>query len=292
MFAYQKSFIKRLQILFIFVAISAIFLFLPKKVLAAAITISSPSITNDEVTINVSVIDLSSSSCPNIKCFLQGMFTQSTSNPQYFGYTQNNFLTWYEYTGSPEQSYIQSTFFYFEPQQATWSGQLKVKNNPQDPDYKGPGDYFLRVRRYTGNSSSSTSETSNDLTVQLTYMLPTPIPTEEPEEDSTSESTPTPTPSPTPKPPTPTPTKKPTPTPKMTPTPTPTPGGEVLGEEIATPSATPTEAQTQEEEKQKRNWLPFILIGSGFLLLFGSAGFLLIPKLRKGGIIKNDESIT
>ncbi|MFZ5365908.1 MAG: lamin tail domain-containing protein [Patescibacteria group bacterium] len=115
------------------------------------------------------------------------------------------------------------------------------------------------------------------------------VPTPTPEPEEVSEPTPTPTPLPTPLPtptPTPTPTKKPTPTPTLIPTPT----GEILGEE-ATPSAEeapPTPEVLGETTKNPSNLLPKILIGTGTLLLLISGGFLLFPKIR-GYNGKNEE---
>lgn len=191
------------------------FLFTPRFVNAADIYLSSSSTNNDEILVNVSVTGLTANSCPNTKCFLQGMLTRSTDNPQYFGYTLNNYGDWYEYIGSPDKSFILTNFFSFEPVAGQWSGQLSVKNNPNDSDYKGPGEYFLRVKRYTGNSTSATSEISNDLPIQLSYVLetPTPSPTQPLTNPPTATATQTATATMTPKP---TPTK--TSTPKATPT--------------------------------------------------------------------------
>src|SRR5260221_10690104 len=106
-----------------------LFFFSAKNVFATiSSVISNPVVdSNDEITIDVNITGLISSSCPNTQCFLQGMLTQSI-NPQYLGFTQNNNSQWYEYNGSPDTSYIQSTFFSFTPNSGSWSGQLKVKN--------------------------------------------------------------------------------------------------------------------------------------------------------------------
>lgn len=167
------------------------------------------SITSaDEIEVDISLSGLSSASCNEGKCYLQGLLS-APGQSGYFGFSQNNQNDWYEYVGSPTTDFIQSTFFNFEPEEGSWSGKLKIKNNPSDSDYKGPGEYSLSVKRYTGKSTSSAGE-SNTLTVQLSYVLPTPIPT----------STPSPTTTPTPFSATPTPTSTPTPTPSSTPTPT------------------------------------------------------------------------
>ena len=160
-----------------------LFVFAP-LVLAIDLSISNPIVSNDEVTVDVNVSGLSS---PN---YLQGMFTQSAVNPSYFGYTQNNGGDWYKYSGSYTKEEIQLTFFSFTPQDGSWSGQLKVKNDSADPDYVGQGSYILRVKRYTGGSDSA-AQTSNDLPVDLAYVLPTPTPTPTATPTSTPTATPT-----------------------------------------------------------------------------------------------------
>ena len=166
-----------------------VFLFLfASSVAAIDFTISNPSVVNDEVTVDVNVLGLSS---PN---YLQGMFTKSTTSPAYFGHTQNNHEDWYKYSGAYTKEEIVLNFFSFSSQNSSWSGQLKIKNDPDDQDYLGPGSYVLRVKRYTGNSDSA-AQTSNDLNVDLAYVLATPTPTETP--TATPVSTPVPTAAPT-----------------------------------------------------------------------------------------------
>jgi len=101
-----------------------------------------------------------------------------------------------------------------------------------------------------------------------------------PEENEADSSSPTATPTSTP-----TPTKKPTPT--LKPSPTSTPAGEILGEEeSATNAFYPLEATEEAESTSqsgssfKTRWLPKILLGVGFLLLFGAAFWVWYTKLR------------
>ena len=143
----------------------------------AAITfsISNPQYQEEEISVDVSLSGLTSSSCSG-SCYLQGALTSTTVN-KYFGFTKNNSGGWYEYVGSPDTSYIQSTFFSF-PFQATWSGKLTLKSNSNDPDYNGPGNYNLKVWRYTGKSTSYAG-VSNSLLVNVTGPA-TPSPTATP----------------------------------------------------------------------------------------------------------------
>ena len=261
--------LKYLVFIFVF-----LFVFASRIGAATTITISNPVISNDEVTIQVYVESLTT------KNYLQGMFTKSASNPSYFGYTQNNIGDWYKYVGSPETTEIQSTFFSFTPENATWSGQLKIKNDTADPDYIGPGDYFLRVRRYTGNSSSGpTGDSSNDLVIQLAYVLPTLEPTSAPTNTPTSTAIPNPTVVPT-KAPTPAPTKSPTLKPTVYSSSTPASEELVLGiqNNTVTPSPTP-----EEEVATGRKFLvfPFILIVTGFLCIAGAVFFFIKNNVKK-----------
>lgn len=158
-----------------------LFLFSSPTFAAISFSISNPQYQGEEITVDVSLSGLTSSSCSG-SCYLQGALTSTTAN-KYFGFTKNNSGNWYEYIGSPDTSYIQSTFFSF-PFQATWSGKLTLKTNSDDPDYNGPGSYNLKVWRYTGKSTSYAG-TSNTLLVSVTGpATPTPTPTPSTAENS------------------------------------------------------------------------------------------------------------
>lgn len=179
-------------------------------VLAIDLSIKDPIVSNLEITVNAS---LSASS----NYYLQGTL-RSQSSSKYFGETQNNKGDWIDYVSSPEKEYISSNFFVTDVKNATWSGQIKLRFKTDDPNYFGPGSYDLKLRRFTGGSSSSAGE-SNTLSVNLIAIIPTPSP-------STS---PSPAPSITPTPSlsyTPTPTPKPT----IKPSPSPSPEPSVLDE--------------------------------------------------------------
>lgn len=177
--------------------------------------IFEPVLSGLELSLTASISGLTSTSCPTEnKCFLQGTL-RSVGAAKYFGQTQNNISSWIDYISSPEQEYIQSTFFQFQPEAGSWSGQLKMRYSPSDDEYKGPGDYEVKFKRFSGKSTSSSGE-SNTLVQAFTAAIPTPTPTPTPSPTSTP--TPTSTPSSTN-----TPTPTPTPTPTNTPTPSPTP---------------------------------------------------------------------
>ena len=165
-----------------------IFLFgivIPPAFATINFAITNPNTSNDETEVEVNVTGLTSSSCLDNRCYLQGSLTAVDKN-QYFGFTQNTENNWYEYQSSPSSSdVIKSTFFHFEPKEGSWSGKLKIKNNPNHANYQGPGQYLLAVRRYSGKAVSSAGE-SNSLTVTLSAILPTPTP------PPTTQPTPTP----------------------------------------------------------------------------------------------------
>jgi len=238
--------------------------------LAITIVISNPVVVSDEVTVDVKVSGLSSTN------YLQGMFTKSTTDPSYFGYTQNNNSDWYKYSGSYSKEEIQLNFFSFTPQESSWSGQLKIKNDSADPDYIGPGTYTLRVKRYTGGSDSS-AQTSNDLSVDLAYVLPTSTPTATPTPTPTATASPTATPTKTPIP---TPTKSPTPKPTTDPLPMPTSEELVLGIQNNTVMPSPT---PEEEIADEKNFpvFPVILIVTGFLCIAGAIFFFVKNNVKK-----------
>lgn len=186
--------------------IAVIFLFFPKSASAAiSFTISNPVQQGEEVSFDVSLSGLTSNSCNEGSCYLQAAFT-FPSPIRYFGFTKNHGGELYEYISKPSITYIQSTFFTFQPIDGAWSGQLSLKINFESPYYKGSGEYNIKAWRYSGKTSNGPSgEADNTLTISI-------------------EESPTPTPTPTPtSTPTPTPTQKTTSTPTKTPTSTTTP---------------------------------------------------------------------
>jgi hypothetical protein len=113
---------------------------------------------------------------------------------------------------SPDTDYIKTNYYAADIQASSWSATMKVRFKLDDPNYQGPGSYDVKVRRYTGKSSTSYAE-SNTLSISLSSCTPTltPIPTIIP----SNTSSPTPTSSTTP-----TPTRNITPTMSSTSTPT------------------------------------------------------------------------
>ncbi|MEK7064338.1 MAG: hypothetical protein AAB973_01890 [Patescibacteria group bacterium] len=236
-----------------------------------------PILSGLELTLTASISGLTSTSCNSEgKCFFQGTLRQVNA-AKYFGQTQNNIGSWIDYISSPELEYIQSTFFQFQPEAGSWSGQLKMRYSPSDDEYKGPGDYEVKFKRFSGKSTSSSGE-SNTLVLALTAAIPTPTPTPTPVPTATPTSVPTPTPTPT-STPTPSPTTTPTSTRASTPTPTEkksvaSVASEILGASIsATPSqevVTPAvEVQTLDKDFRQTGTLIAIAVGITSLGLLG-----------------------
>lgn len=131
----------------------------------------------------------------------------SADYPAYFGYTQKEDGTWYKYTENYDLFYKITT-----SSEGSWSGKLKGKPDFEDNNFKGSGQYVLKIGRFT---SSGKSHYWSDNSLALNINGPSPTPTYTP--------TPTNSPTPTPEPSsTPTPTSSPTPKPNNTPTNTPT----------------------------------------------------------------------
>jgi len=187
-------------------------LFFPVVVFATiSFNISNPVVEGDYFIVDASLSGISSTSA-----FVQGMFTATGSN-SYFGYTWGQNEEWVDYVGNTNKDFITENFPIL---QRNVSQKIWIRPNYGDPAYKGPGDYYLKLKRYTGASDNSTGDDAV-LTVTLTEPLPTPTPTVTEEVTDTPEPTteiivtPNPTKTPTP---TPTPTKSPTPTPTKAPT--------------------------------------------------------------------------
>ncbi len=265
-----------------FLLLSSIF---PKSAFAAiTFTISNPTITgNDEIEVDAEISGLIISSCSTSGCYLQAELKVLDDSKDFFGYTYNNSGEYVDYFSSPSSTEeIKTKLFNFIPVSGAWFGKLKAKNNPENSNYIGPGQYTIRFRRFTGNSTSPTSGDSNTLTITLNAPTPSPSPTLTP----TPQPTNTPTNSPTPtKSPTPTPTTKPTatltplPSPTKTPTPTltstitPTVQANVLGISQSNDSLENTNGDSKDQtkasvpNKQKSNVIGVVFISLGVLFL-------------------------
>ncbi len=248
-------------------------------------TISNPVIVGDEIEIDVSLTGLTSSSCSDTGCYLQGALRLDDGS--YFGSTLNTVGSWVDYISSVDASFIKTNFFNFVPTSGSWTGKVKVKNMPLDSNYKGPGTYQLKLKRYSGNSSSSAGD-SNILMVALTASTPAPAPTSTPTSAPTATSIATSTPRPTT-----TPTVKPiatkTPTPKPTPTvdleASPTASPEVLGDSSLNLASATASAQPVVNGSKAVNfpWIAALLITLGVVCI----GIPIVTFFRKKQLYNN-----
>jgi hypothetical protein len=178
---------------------------------AADFTIFLPEISSQEISFNATLSGVTTTNCPDNRCYLQGTL-RSVASSKYFGETANASGGWVDYVSSPDTEYIKANYYAADIQGGSWFARLKMRFKIDDPNYQGPGDYELKLRRYTGKSSNYSAE-SNTLSVSITAPGPTTTPT--PTCTPTPANTPTQTPLPTSTPAstnTPTPTKKATPT--------------------------------------------------------------------------------
>ncbi len=205
------------------------------------------------------------------------------STPSYFGET-NNGNTWY--SGSDGLNYFPIVISQSGSVNATVQGRF----GSDFSEYGGPGNYKLKIRRYTNSGNQANNDTQTPADIQISVVFPSPTPT--------PSSSPTPTPTATPRTSsTPGPTLQPTSSPKSSPLPSPSPkksspspsaklnspspdpSEDVLGitDEVV-PSVTPQES-TASAHLSVPNNLPFgfLLISFG-ILLSGGAGFLAYKK--------------
>ena len=185
-------------------------LFFPSLVFAITLSISEiPGSIDYQQEIEVSV-NLQCSNCSD--SYLRGVFYPSGTN--YFGFTYNNSGQWISTAGDKTQYFKIGAS---EVNESSWSGKLKVKPDPADSNYKGPGAYIFKVGRYTSSDSSALWSNERTLIITGPSVTPTPGPTDSP--GPTATHPPTPSPTHAPAGPSSTPTKTPAKTPSRTPTP-------------------------------------------------------------------------
>jgi len=237
--------------------------FLPTNVLALEFEISNPETNDENISFNAQISEATSVNCPDDTCYLLGAIT-STSQSKYFGFTKNHKDEWVSYVGSAETSFVKDRFLKIVLEEGTWSGKVNMRFNHDDPNYKGSGEYEVKLKRYTGNSKSSAQD-SNVLVINLNVATPAPSPSSTPTPTPTETPTPTPTQSPTPTP-TPKPTRSPTPKPSSSPLSTQPPEVMGLREEFIDPVISPT------PEPAGNTGVKMPIIAGA--LVFGGVGFL------------------
>jgi hypothetical protein len=192
-----------------------IFLLLPVRVFAVEVTIvSSPdTITQDPFDVEVQISGASENTTNYLRIAL---FKPATTS--YFGYTFNN-KDWIN--SSTHSDYLAIPI----GADGSWKGKVQGKLDSEHAGYKGPGDYALKVRRYTESGSYKWSE-EKTIAIHGPELSPTPFPT-----PIKSGPTATSTPKPTATPKITQPKSSPTPTQKPTSTPPPGPITDTVTEE-------------------------------------------------------------
>lgn len=169
---------KTLIIFFLF------FLFPTQSVFAVTITVNNyPStISTESFMIGVSISKEAKTGTNYLRADL---FKEGTFN--YFGETYNRKI-WY--SGSDGQQYFPVSVTLG----ATTSATLQARvGNPKASDFPGPGQYKLRVRRYTSSGSAASGDVQNPVTVNIAVSTPTPSPSQSSTPVSTSSTEVTPT---------------------------------------------------------------------------------------------------
>jgi hypothetical protein len=163
------------KIFFIIFLFTNFYLVLTTSVCAVTTSINNAptNISTDPFSIEITVAGASSGT----NYLRIDLFKASTSN--YFGETFNG-VDWYKDT----------TFSQYYPVNiqsgVNWNGQIQARvGNPTSTQYDEPGNYKLRVRRYTSSGSYNTTEANNsaiDININIPIASPTPIifPTETP----------------------------------------------------------------------------------------------------------------
>jgi len=131
--------------------------------------------------------------------YLAGVFYK-TKGSNLFGLTQVEVIDGESVTTSliPQSASPSSFYKITTDSDGVWEGPVTIQADITDEGFDGQGDYYVRIDRFTG-TSTSVAESSNVEVIKLLYTPPaTPTPTPNPTPTPTPEPTPTPTPTPTP----------------------------------------------------------------------------------------------
>lgn len=206
-------------------------------------TISNiPPQINSDQSFKVNV-NLSLPSNPNTVYYIKGAF-KKTGGARYFGLTKKD-NNWVEYGDDNSDQYKITT-----DSSGNYSGDLEVKPDTLDKDYKGAGDYNFKVGRFPEGGD----KWSNEVTLNIKDSS-----------SPTNSSTPIPTK---------TPTKAPSPTPKLTSKSTPslTKTASVAGTfTTVTPTSPETPTVTQNPPIKSENKMNFLTI-LGIIFIIAGLG--------------------
>ncbi len=158
-----------LRVLGLLVLTSFCFLLNPIPVQAVSLSVSDyPSVVDSNifsVTVNVNGAN------DGVNYLRIDLYKEGTTN--YFGETYNG-SDWY--SGSDGLKYFPINIIN-STASAALQGQV---GNPSSTKYIGPGEYKLKIRRYTTSGSQSSNDTQNSISLQINYSTPSPEPTNTP----------------------------------------------------------------------------------------------------------------
>lgn len=184
----------KIPAIILFVVITLVIL--PKQTFAAFEFSSAQNAITDteEMIISVS-LDLSSSTANNTY-YLRGAFYKEGTT-QYFGFTINNQGEAYNGPFSDCQKLYGITV----DAEGNWTGEIKVKADPEDSAFEGSGDYLLKVSRYTTSCSNTWADTEpiNVTITQTVFPSPSPSSASESNPSNSSSTSSSNSPSSTPK---------------------------------------------------------------------------------------------
>lgn len=173
---------------FIFIFLFAIFLFFPENIFGVTTTITNfPStVSSEPFTLDVKISGASSGT----NYLKVDLYKPATIN--YFGETYSG-TNWYN--GGDHVQYYPASI----QSGVDWTGQIQTRTgNPNSSQYDAPGQYKMRVRRYTSSGNyNSTEANTSAVDVNITVLLPTATPTEAPTNTPTPTEVVTPTQTPT-----------------------------------------------------------------------------------------------
>lgn len=109
--------------------------------------------------------------------FLEIALTRSIDNPRYFGLTQNSGGGWFPYDGSPSEDAVKNFFSFTTDEQGNSEQRVVGKADINDSDYKGPGQYALKLKRLTQGGTGYWSDNSLTISLLGPTTTPTPLPT-------------------------------------------------------------------------------------------------------------------
>ena len=253
-----------------------LFAFLPQTLAAMSLDmiLSSNNINYDQE-FDVDVI--LNGAPKNTIYYLQIALTQP-ENPAYFGFTQKNDGTWHKY-GETFDNFFKIAI----NEEGSWSGKMKGKPDSENKDFKGSGNYILKIGRFTSSGASHYWSTNNP-TVYIQAPSSTPTPSSNPTATSTPKFSNTPNPSSTSKP-----QNSPTPTPKPTITASnkQSKEGEIMITEVTESGSVLGESNTQSTDEgkiSKRSGISVPILAvllSGGAICISVAVFLSIKKIKK-----------